>query len=53
MAKTSQKDDAEDVQARLSKILAGAFSGSPTPLKDVPTRTGKKRKMKKANAKKS
>jgi hypothetical protein len=28
---------------RLSKILEGAFSGAPTPLKDIPTRKGKLR----------
>jgi hypothetical protein len=28
---------------RLEKILRGAFSGSPTPLKDIPTRWGKQR----------
>jgi hypothetical protein len=30
---------------RLQKILQGAFSGPPTPLKDIPTRTGKSRKL--------
>jgi hypothetical protein len=30
---------------RLQKILEGAFAGSPTPLKDIPTRHGKTRKL--------
>jgi hypothetical protein len=28
---------------RLQAILRGAFAGSPTPLKDIPKRNGKKR----------
>src|SRR5262245_44489366 len=32
-----------DMQQRLQKHLQGAFSGPPTPLKEVPTRSGKKR----------
>jgi hypothetical protein len=32
-----------DEQRRLQKILQGAFSGPPTPLKDIPTRDGKQR----------
>lgn len=34
----------DDDQRQLQKILRGAFSGSPTPLKDIPTRFGEKRK---------
>ena len=37
---------AEETQQRLHKILQGAFSGPPTPLKDIPTRWGKSRKSK-------
>jgi hypothetical protein len=33
-------------QQRLQKILQGAFSGPPTPLKDIPTRWGESRKLK-------
>jgi hypothetical protein len=33
------KDDHGE-QQRLQKILQGAFSGPPTPLKDIPTRDG-------------
>jgi hypothetical protein len=36
--------DADD--QRLRKILAGAFSGPPTPLKDIPTRAGESRSLK-------
>jgi hypothetical protein len=37
---------AEETEQRLQKILQGAFSGPPTPLKDIPTRTGESRKLK-------
>jgi len=35
----------EETQQRLQKILRGALSGPPTRLKDIPTRTGKPRKL--------
>jgi hypothetical protein len=44
-----QSDDqysAEETGQRLQKILQGAFSGSPTPLKDIPKRNGKSRSLK-------
>jgi hypothetical protein len=31
---------------RLQRILQGAFSGPPTPLKDIPTQHGESRKLK-------
>jgi hypothetical protein len=34
----------EETEQRLQKILDGAFSGAPTPLKEIPTRAGEKRK---------
>lgn len=34
----------DETEQRLRKILEGAFSGPPTPLKDIPTRFGEKRK---------
>jgi hypothetical protein len=34
-----------DEQLRLQKILQGAFSGAPTPLKNIPTRNGESRKL--------
>jgi hypothetical protein len=34
-------DETEDLQ----KILRGAFAGPPTPLKAIPTRHGKARKL--------
>lgn len=37
--------DEETVQ-RLQKALQGAFSGPPTPLKDIPTRNGESRSLK-------
>jgi hypothetical protein len=33
----------EEAEQRLKKILRGAFSGPPTPLKDIPTRDGESR----------
>jgi len=30
---------------RLQRILQGAFSGPPTPLKDIPTREGESRRI--------
>jgi hypothetical protein len=41
---TDQYDPAETEQ-RLQKILQGAFSGPPTPLKDIPKRSGESRKL--------
>jgi hypothetical protein len=38
------KDDQETEQ-RLQRILQGAFSGPPTPLKDIPKRNGEHREM--------
>jgi hypothetical protein len=35
----------DDAKQRLQKILRGAFSGPPTALKDIPTRTGESRKL--------
>jgi hypothetical protein len=32
-------------QQRLEAILKGAFAGPPTPLKDMPTRSGETRKL--------
>jgi hypothetical protein len=37
----------DDATARLQKILQGAFSGPPTPLKDIPTRSGEQRAKRK------
>lgn len=37
-----EKDTTEQ---RLKAILQGAFAGPPTPLKDIPTRNGKSRKL--------
>jgi hypothetical protein len=41
----NQIDD--DVKQRLKALLQGAFSGPPTPLKEVPTRSGEKRAARK------
>ena len=34
-----------DTDNRLRRILAGAFDGPPTPLKDIPTRAGDSRQL--------
>jgi hypothetical protein len=36
-----------EAEQRLQKILRGAFSGPPTPLKDIPTHTGESRAVRK------
>jgi hypothetical protein len=38
--------DKADTEQRLIKLLQGAFSGPPTPLKDIPTRDGESRSLK-------
>lgn len=48
----AEKDD-QETQRRLQRILEGAFSGSPTTLKDIPTRFGKPRAKKKPQRKRS
>jgi hypothetical protein len=37
-----------ETEQRLQRILQGAFSGPPTPLKDIPKRKGGRRKPKAA-----
>ena len=44
-----QSDDQyseQEKQQRLEAILRGAFAGPPTPLKDIPTRAGESRQLK-------
>jgi hypothetical protein len=41
-----QRFSDKETERRLQKILQGAFSGPPTPLKDIPTRSGESRKLK-------
>ncbi|TAL82062.1 MAG: hypothetical protein EPN75_03075 [Beijerinckiaceae bacterium] len=41
---SNSEDAPDEIEQRLKKILEGAFGGAPTPLKDVPTRYGEKRK---------
>jgi hypothetical protein len=36
---------AEEAQRRLQKALKGAFSGPPTPLKDIPKKDGESRRI--------
>jgi hypothetical protein len=36
----------EETEQRLQKLLEGAFSGPPKPLKDIPKRNGKSRSIK-------
>jgi len=35
-----QQYSEKETQERLQRTLKGAFSGPPTPLKEIPTRTG-------------
>jgi hypothetical protein len=35
----------KETEQRLQKILKGAFSGPPTPLKDIPTKSGESRQL--------
>ena len=53
-----QKNDgdfysAEETEQRLRTILRGAFAGPPTPLKDIPKKSGESREAKRAAVKKS
>jgi len=38
-------DKQDKAQQRLQALLKGAFAGPPTPLKDIPTRTGESRRI--------
>jgi hypothetical protein len=40
-----EKYSEKETQERLQKILQGAFSGPPTPLKDIPKRDGESRSV--------
>lgn len=43
---TSSKEGeytAKEIEDRLKRTLAGAFSGRPTPLKSIPKKTGESR----------
>jgi hypothetical protein len=42
-----------DAKRRLAAILRGAFSGPPTPLKDIPKRDGRPRAVKRTKAPKA
>jgi hypothetical protein len=46
MSKKDDQHSAEETEQRLQKLLQGAFSGPPTPLKDIPTRDGESRSLK-------
>jgi hypothetical protein len=36
----------EETARRLQRILQGAFAGAPTPLKDIPKKSGESRSLK-------
>ena len=42
---SKHQDDQQFETQCLQKILQGAFSGPPTPLKDIPTRSGESREI--------
>jgi hypothetical protein len=46
MSAKDEQISAEETKQRLHAILRGAFSGPPTPLKDIPKRNGESRAVK-------
>jgi len=42
--------NAKEIERRLQKTLQGAFSGPPTPLKDILTRDGESRKTRRTTS---
>jgi hypothetical protein len=40
----------EEIEQRLKKVLRGAFAGPPTPLKDIPKKTGESRVVRRGAA---
>jgi hypothetical protein len=46
-SKNGDQYSAKETEQRLQKTLQGAFRGPPTPLKDIPTRTGESRAVRK------
>ena len=47
MTKREEQYSPGDTDQRLGKILRGAFDGPPTPLKDIPKRSGESRAVRK------
>jgi hypothetical protein len=45
--RTSERISERETASRLESLLRGAFAGSPTPLKDIPTRWGEQRAKRK------
>ena len=45
MSKDKDQFSQIEAQKRLDAVLSGAFSGPPTPLKDIPKRDGESRKL--------
>src|SRR6185436_16872632 len=43
LVQENKPTSAKETKGRLASILRGAFAGPPTQLKDVPTRTGRRR----------
>lgn len=43
---SNEQHGAVETKQRLRKILRGAFAGPPTPLKDIPKKTGESRAVK-------
>lgn len=46
MATKSKNGPSKDEARNLTAMLRGAFAGPPTPLKDIPTRKGESRAVK-------
>jgi hypothetical protein len=47
--KSHEQHSREETKQRLRKTLQGAFSGPPTPLKDIATRDGESRKLRRSS----
>jgi hypothetical protein len=52
MSGNPEQFSAKEAKDRLQRILRGAFSGPPTPLKNIPKRNGKSRAAAKPRKKK-
>ena len=49
--RTADQYSAKEAKQRLEAALRGAFSGSPTPLKDIPKKNGESRNQRRKQPK--
>ncbi|HMJ43686.1 MAG TPA: hypothetical protein VK522_15550 [Pseudolabrys sp.] len=45
MAKEHSENERQETEQRLRRILRGTFAGPPTPLKDIPKKSGESRSL--------